>query len=74
MIISFMGLLLALSVPFLVSAADILWCFILCISICCGFCNTNMSSMPVLDAAPEEMETDVPIEEVSVCCMLVCIL
>ena len=68
-----MGLLLAFSVPFLVSAADILWCFILCISICCGFCNTNMS-MPVLDAAPEEMETDVPIEEVSVCYILVCML
>ena len=68
-----MGLLLAFSVPFFVSAADILWCFILCISICCGFCNTNMS-MPVLDAAPEEMETDVPIEEVSVCPFLMFVL
>ena len=69
-----MGLLLVLSGPFLVSAADILWCFILCISICCGFCNSNMSSMPVLDAAPEEMETDVPIEEVSVCSILMFVL
>ena len=69
-----MGLLWAFSVPVFVSAVDIVGCFIFCISICCGFCSINMSSMPILDATPEEMETDVPIEEVSVCYILVCML
>ena len=65
-----MGLMLAFEVPFLLSAADVIWCHISCISICCGCCNINMSSMPVLDGAPEEMEIDIPLEEVSVCPIL----
>ena len=69
-----MGSLWAFNVPGFVSAVNFIRCFTFCVSICCDICNINMSSMPILEATPEEMETDVPIEEVSVCCMLVCIL
>ena len=48
--------------------------FIYYISICCAICESNMSSMPILDPTSEAMETDVPAEEVSVYCVLVCIL
>ena len=65
-----MGLMLAFDFPFLLSDVDIVWCSILCISICCGYYNVIMSSMPVLDGAPEEMEIDIPLEEVSVCPIL----
>ena len=63
-----MGLMLAFDFPFLLSDVDIVWCSILCISICCGYYNVIMSSMPVLDGAPEEMEIEIeiPLEEVSV--------
>ena len=30
-----------------------------------------MSSMPILDPVPEPMETDLPLEEVIVCCVFV---
>ena len=60
--------MLAFDFPFLLSDVDILWCYILCISICCGCSNVIMSSMPVLDGEPEEMEIEIeiPLEEVSV--------
>ena len=45
--------------------------FIYYISICCAICESNMSSMPILDPTSEAMETDVPAEEVSVYCVLV---
>ena len=64
----------AFDLPGLISAIVLIERFIYCVSICCAIYNSNMSSMPILDTTPEAMETDVPVEEVSVCCVLVCIL
>ena len=57
----------------LLSGVDVFWFSILCISICCGCYSVIMSSMPVLDGEPEEMEIEIeiPLEEVSVSPVLV---
>ena len=52
----------------LLSGVDVFWFAILIISISCGCYSVIMSSMPVLDGEPEEMELEIeiPLEEVSV--------
>ena len=57
----------------LLSGVDDFWFAILGISISCGCYSVIMSSMPVLDGEPEEMEIEIeiPLEEVSVSRILV---